>query len=101
MAKPTTQPNSEAKPPITTTAREAVVGHVEKVVQAHATTPALEHAWQAVQEGARVVLERVLAHAQQAVQVVVQVVVAVVKVHVEVCVVAQNEIIEHTNHSRM
>ena len=41
---------------------------MEKVVQAHATTPALEHAWQAVQEGARVVLERVLAHAHQAVQ---------------------------------
>ena len=74
---------------------------MEKVVQAHATTPALEHVWQAVQEGARVVLERAAAHAQQAVQVVVQVVVAVVQVVVELIVVAQNEIIEHTNNSRM
>ena len=82
-------------------ATAAAHGHAEKAVQARATTPALGHVWQAVQEGARVVLERVLAHAQQAVQVVVQVVVAVVQVHVEVNVVAQDEIIEHTNHSRM
>ena len=49
-------------------AAAAAHGHAEQAVQAHATTPALEHAWQAVQEGARVVLERVLAHAHQAVQ---------------------------------
>ena len=96
-----TQSCSQDNPPTITTAREAVVGHVEKVVQAHATTPALEHAWQAVQEGARGVLERVLAHAHQAVQGAVQVAVPVVQVRVEVIVVAQNEIIEHTNHSRM
>ena len=46
----------------------AAHGHVEKVVQAHATTPALEHVWQAVQVGAQVVQGHVLVHAQQAVQ---------------------------------
>ena len=59
-----TQSCSQDNPPTITTAREAVVGHVEKVVQAHATTPALEHAWQAVQEGAQVVQGHVLEHAQ-------------------------------------
>ena len=96
-----TQSCSQDNPPTTTTAEEAAHGHAEQAVKVRATTPALEHVWQAVQEDARVVLGRVLAHAQQAVQVVVQVVVPVVKVHVEVLVVAQNEIIEHTNNSRM
>ena len=85
-------------------AAAAAHGHAEKAVQARATTPALEHAWQAVQEGARVVLERVLAHAQQAVQVVVQVVVAVVQVAVQasVAVVSTNhERHKHTNNSGM
>lgn len=82
-------------------AAAAAHGHVEKVVQAHATTPALEHVWQGVQEGVQAVLGRVLAHAQQAVQGAVQGAVPVVKVHVEPLVVAQNEIIEHTNNSRM
>ena len=59
-----TQSCSQDNPPTITTAREAVVGHVEKVVQAHATTPALEHVWQAVQEGAQVVQGHVLEHAQ-------------------------------------
>ena len=35
-------------------AAAAAHGHVEKVVQAHATTPALEHVWQAVQEAVAV-----------------------------------------------
>ena len=74
---------------------------MEKVVQAHATTPALEHAWQAVQEGARVVQGHVLVHAHQAVQGAVHLAVPVVQLRVKVIVVAQNEIIEHTNHSRM
>ena len=95
------QPNSEAKPPTTTIAAAAAHGHAEQAVQVRATTHVLEHVWQGVQEGVQAVLGRVLAHAQQAVQVVVQVVVPVGKVHVEVLVVAQNEIIEHTNNSRM
>ena len=85
----------------TTTAEEAAHGHAEQAVQVRATTPALEHAWQAVQVGAQVVQGHVLVHAHQAVQVAVQVAVAVVQLCVEVLVVAQNEIIEHTNHSRM
>ena len=53
-----------------------VAGHAEQAVQAHATTPALEHAWQAVQEGAQVVQ----GHAVEAVVVVVQGIVLVVLV---------------------
>ena len=63
-----TQSCSQDNPPTTTTAEEAAHGHVEKVVQAHATTPALEHVWQAVQEGVQAVLGRVVG----AVQVLVQ-----------------------------
>ena len=77
---------------------------MEKVVQAHATTPALEHAWQGVQEGVQAVLGRVLAHAQQAVKGAVQVVVPVVQVAVKprVALVSTNhERHKHTNNSGM
>ena len=84
--------------------QEAAHGHAEKAVQAHATTPALEHVWQAVQEGARVVLE----HAKEAVLYLVQVAVltrvAVVQVAVKpyVAVVSTNhEKHKHTNNSGM
>ena len=79
------QPNSEAKPPTTTTAREAVVGHVEKVVQARATTPAPEAVWQGVQEGVQAVKGRALALAQ-AVQVAVVIVAQAVQVAVSILV---------------
>ena len=84
----------------TTIAAAAAHGHAEQAVQARATTPALEHVWQAVQEGARVVLERAAEAVLHLVQVAV-VAVAVVQVDVQLIVVAQNEIIEHTNNSRM
>ena len=76
---------------------------MEKVVQAHATTPALEHAWQAVQEGARVVLERAAEAVLHLVQVAV-VAVAVVQVAVKACVVVvstNHERHKHTNNSGM
>ena len=95
------QPTSEAKPPTTTTAEEAAHGHAEQAVQVRATTHVLEHVWQGVQEGVQVAQGRVLAHAHQAVKGAVQGAVPVVQVHVELIVVAQNEIIEHTNNSRM
>ena len=101
MAKPTMPYCSQDNRQTTTIAAAAAHGHAELAVEAHATTPALEHVWQGVQEGAQAVRGRVLAHAQQAVQGAVQVVVPVVQVLVEVLVVAQNEIIEHTNNSRM
>ena len=49
-------------------AAAAAHGHAEKAVQARATTPALEHVWQAVQVGAQVVQGHVLVHAHQTVQ---------------------------------
>ena len=84
-------------------AAAAAHGHVEKVVQAHATTPALEHAWQAVQEGARVVLERAAEAVLHLVQVAV-VAVAVVQVAVKPCVAVvstNHERHKHTNNSGM
>ena len=66
-----TQSCSQDNPPTTTTAEEVVAGHAEQAVQAHATTPALEHAWRAVQEDAQAVQGRVQevvpAHVQGAV----------------------------------
>lgn len=76
---------------------------MEKVVQAHATTPALEHVWQAVQEGARVVLERAAEAVLHLVQVAV-VAVAVVQVAVHTCVAiisTNHERHKHTNNSGM
>ena len=76
---------------------------MEKVVQAHATTPALEHVWQAVQEGARVVLERAAEAVLHLVQVAV-VAVAVVQAAVEACVAVvstNHERHKHTNNSGM
>ena len=83
--------------------QEAAHGHAEQVVQVHATTPALEHVWQAVQEGARVVLERAAEAVLHLVQVAV-VAVAVVQVAVQppVAVVSTNhERHKHTNNSGM
>ena len=76
---------------------------MEKVVQAHATTPALEHVWQAVQEGARVVLERAAEAVLYLVQGVV-VAVAVVQAAVKPPVQVRNtnhERHKHTNNSGM
>ena len=76
---------------------------MEKVVQAHATTPALEHAWQAVQEGVVAVQGRVVEAVQVLVQVAVQAV-AVVQVAVHTCVpiVSTNhERHKHTNNNGM
>lgn len=83
--------------------QEAAHGHAEKAVQAHATTPALEHVWQAVQEGARVVLERAAEAVLHLVQVAV-VAVAVVQVAVKPSVAMVNtnhERHKHTNNSGM
>ena len=76
---------------------------MDKAVQAHATTPAQEHVWQAVQEGARVVLERAAEAVLYLVQVAV-VAVAVVQVAVQlpVAVLSTNhERHKHTNNSGM
>ena len=63
-----TQSCSQDDPPTTTTAKGVVAGHAEQAVQAHATTPALEHAWQVAQEAVVAVLgravEAVPAHVQ-------------------------------------
>ena len=83
--------------------QEAAHGHAEQAVQAHATTPALEHVWQAAQEGARVVLERAAEAVLHLVQVVV-VAVAVVQVAVQtrVALISTNhERHKHTNNSGM
>ena len=77
MAKPMMQPNSEAKPPTTTIAAAAAHGHAEQAVQVRATTHVLEHVWQAVQEGARVVLGRAAEAVLHLVQVAVVAVAAV------------------------
>ena len=61
-------------------AAAAAHGHVEKVVQARATTPALEHVWQAVQVGAQVVLGRAAEAVLHLVQVAVVAVAAVAAV---------------------
>ena len=84
-------------------AAAAAHGHAEKAVQARATTPALGHVWQAVQVGARVVLERAAEAVLHLVQVAV-VAVAVVQAAVQasVAVVSTNhERHKHTNNSGM
>ena len=84
-------------------AAAAAHGHAEQAVQVRATTPALEHVWQAVQEGARVVLERAAEAVLHLVQVAV-VAVAVVQVAVKppVAVLSTNhERHKHTNNSGM
>ena len=98
-----TQSCSQDNPPTTTTAEEAVAGHAEQAVQAHATTPALEHVWLAVQEGARVVLERAAEAVLHLVQVVVRAVPAVqVAVQMRVEPHSTNyERHKHTNNSGM
>ena len=98
-----TQSCSQDDPPTTTTAEGVVAGHAERAVQAHATTPALEHAWQAVQEGARVVLERaaeaVPTHVQGAVLVAQAVRVGVQKPVVRISTNYERH--KHTNNSGM
>ena len=84
--------------------QEGAHGHAEKAVQAHVTTPALEHVWQAVQEGARVVLERAAEAVLHLVQGVVQIVVVVVQAAVEHSVQVRStnhERHKHTNNSGM
>ena len=98
-----TQPCSEDTPPATTTATAAAHGHAEQAVLVHATTHAPEHVWQAVQEGARVVLERAAEAVLHLVQVAV-VAVAVVQVAVQDCVAVvstNHERHKHTNNSGM